>query len=265
MKTLYEPSNSLEAQMIHDLLLQEGISTRIDGAYLQGGVGELPASGLVRLVVEEHNYERGRDVIKRWEATEVPISTAPINPPSKALGAAIAGLLIGVVGTYAFFHVPVTVGGNEYNGDGVLDERWNYSASGMYLGNTIDRNLDRKADYLTHTNQQGHDISVEADDNFDGIYESKYHLKAGFFEFGEVDTDGDSYPDLKYHFKHGVLESAEYINPYSGLPVRVEHFRMGLLAAADVDTNDDGKLDKRYTYSNTAKIVREEAIELITQ
>ncbi|NDP47752.1 MAG: DUF2007 domain-containing protein [Sulfuriferula multivorans] len=91
MKTPYEPSNALEAKMLHDLLLQEGISTRIDGAYLQGGVGELPASGLVRLVVDEHNYERGRDVIKRWEATEVPIPTAPTNPPSKALGAAIAG------------------------------------------------------------------------------------------------------------------------------------------------------------------------------
>ena len=260
MKTLYEPSNALEAQMLHDLLLQEGISTRIDGAYLQGGVGELPASGLVRLVVEEHDYERGRDVIKRWEATEVPISIAPSSPPSKVLGAAIASLLIGVVGAYAFFHVPVAVDGNDYNGDGVLDERWNYSASGVFLGSIIDRNFDRKADYLTHANLKGHLVSAEADDDFDGIFESKYRFKAGDYEFGEVDTDGDSYPDLKHYYKHGVLESAEFINPYSGLPVRVEHYRLGKLTSSEVDTDNDGKLDTRYAYSNTANVTREEPV-----
>ena len=65
---------------------------------------------------------------------------------------------------------------------------------------------------------------------------------------------------MKLYYKHGVLESVEYINPYSGFPVRVERYRLSLLASADVDTNKDGKLDKRYIYSNTAKIVREEAI-----
>ncbi len=77
MKTLYEPSNALEAHMLHDLLQQEGIPSRVDGAYLQGAVGELPASGLVRLVVEDNDYEQARAVILRWEATEVPNPTPP--------------------------------------------------------------------------------------------------------------------------------------------------------------------------------------------
>jgi hypothetical protein len=34
MKTLYEPSNALEAHMLHDRLQQEGIPSRVDGAYL---------------------------------------------------------------------------------------------------------------------------------------------------------------------------------------------------------------------------------------
>jgi CheY-like chemotaxis protein len=58
MKTLYEPSNAIEAHMLQDLLQQEGISTRIQGAYLQGAVGELPASGLVHLVVEDDDTIR---------------------------------------------------------------------------------------------------------------------------------------------------------------------------------------------------------------
>lgn len=262
MKTLYEPSNALEAQMLHDLLQQEGITTRIDGAYLQGGVGELPASGLVRLVVEDDDYEQARTIIKRWEATEIPTSTPAVaKPPTKAISAALGGLLIGVVGTYFFFHVPINVNGIDHNHDGVLDERWRYSASGTFLGSTVDRNLDRKVDYLTHANLQGHVVSAEADDDFDGVFETKFQFKRGNLEFGEVDTDGDTLPNLKYYYKHGIYVSTEYINPLSGLPVRVEYFRLGMLTTAEVDTDNDGKLDKRYRYSNTAKITREENIK----
>ncbi|OYW32555.1 MAG: hypothetical protein B7Z51_03040, partial [Methyloversatilis sp. 12-65-5] len=36
---------------------------------LQGGMGELPAAGLVRLMVDDHHYSAGRAVIERWEAS----------------------------------------------------------------------------------------------------------------------------------------------------------------------------------------------------
>lgn len=262
MKTLYEPSNALEAQMLHDLLQQEGISTRIDGAYLQGGVGELPASGLVRLVVEDDDYEQARTIIKNWEATEIPTSTPTIaKPPTKAISAALGGLLLGVVSTYFFFHVPINVDGIDYNHDGVLDERWNFSASGAFLGSTMDRNFDRKVDYKSHTNQKGEVISAESDDDFDGVFETKIQFKGGNSEYIDVDTDNDTLPNLKSYYKHGILVSTEYINPHSGLPVRVEHYRLGVLTTAEVDTDKDGNLDKRYTYSNTAQITHEENIQ----
>ena len=262
MKTLYEPSNALEAQILHDLLQQEGIETRINGAYLQGGVGELQASGLVRLVMEDEDYEQARTIIKRWEATEVPTGEPAVaKPPTKALTAALGGLLLGVVGTYSFFHIPINVDGNDYNYDGVLDERWRYSASGAFLGSTVDRNLDRKVDYQSQTNQKGEAVSAEADDDFDGIFETKIQIKNGSFEYIEVDTDGDALPNLKTYYKYGVAVSTEYINPLSGLPARVEHYRLGALTTAEVDTDNDGKLDKRYTYSNTAQITHEENIQ----
>lgn len=244
--------------MLHDLLQQEGITTRIDGAYLQGGIGELPASGLVRLVVEDDDYAQARIIIKRWEATEIPISEPVIaSPPSKVFSATLGGLLIGVVGTYFFLHLPINVDGIDFNHDGVLDIRWNYSASGAFLGSTLDRNFDRKVDYKSQTNQKGEEVSAESDDDFDGVFETKIQIKRGNFESVEVDTDGDTLPNLKSNYQHGVLVSTEYINPLSGLPVRIEHYRLGALTMAEVDTNKDGKLDKRYIYSDTAEHTHE--------
>jgi hypothetical protein len=261
MKTLYQPSNALEAHMLHDLLKQEGIHARVDGTYLQGAVGELPASGLVRLVVEDDDYEQARAIIRRWEATEVNDLSAPTpKPQSKGFGAILAGVLIGVVSSYLFFRAPLNNDGIDYNYDGVLDQVWRYSPSGTFLGSKIDRNLDGKTDYVDVADKRGHIESAESDDDFDGIFETRYRLRAGNFETGEVDTDGDTLADLKSTYRHGVLESAEYLNPHTGLPVRVEHYRLGVLTTAEVDTDKDGRLDTRYTYSPTIEITSKHAI-----
>jgi len=68
MRTLYNASNAIEAQILQDVLAQEGIATHVVGALLQGGVGELPAGGLVRLMVDEADHEAGRAVVRRWES-----------------------------------------------------------------------------------------------------------------------------------------------------------------------------------------------------
>jgi hypothetical protein len=263
MKTLYEPSNVVEAHMLQGFLLQEGISARIDGAYLQGAVGELPAQGLVRLVVEDDDYDQARAAIERWEATEVS-DPVPLPPRSSSKGfvAALMGLAIGVAGSYAYFRAPITVNGVDYNHDGALDERWVYTPNGTLLEGTIDRNLDGKIDYTSHFDRQGDIETAAADDNFDGVFETRYRFKNGSVESSEVDTDGDSYPDLKAYYTHGVQASAEYIDPNSGLPARVEYFHLGKLKTAEVDTDHDGTLDKRYRYSDRAEIASTEAIAL---
>lgn len=68
MKTLYEAASLVEAHLLKDLLAQEGVPAVIHGEFLQGGMGELPAAGLVRLMVDDHHYGAGRAVIERWEA-----------------------------------------------------------------------------------------------------------------------------------------------------------------------------------------------------
>ncbi|MDP2029280.1 MAG: DUF2007 domain-containing protein [Thiobacillus sp.] len=263
MRTVYEASNAVEAHMLQGYLLQEGITTRVDGAYLQGAVGELPAQGFVRLVVEDEDYDRARAAIERWEATELSDSVPlPPKSSSKCFVAALMGLAIGVAGSYAFFRSPMVTEGIDHNRDGVLDERWVYASSGTFLGSRIDRNFDSKIDYVSLTNQQGEIETAESDDDFDGVFETSCRFKNGSFESCDTDTDNDSYPDFKTNYEYGVPVSVEYVNPNSGWPVRVEHYQLGKLKTADVDTDHDGKLDQRHTYSDTAEIIGTEVIAL---
>lgn len=68
MRILYEASNAIEAHLLKDLLDQEGVPAVIHGEFLQGAMGELPAAGLIRLMVADEHYAAGRALIERWEA-----------------------------------------------------------------------------------------------------------------------------------------------------------------------------------------------------
>ena len=94
MKCIFEASSGLEAHMISNLLQQAGIVARIDGEYLQGGVGELQAMGFVRVLVNDTDYINAQEIIKSWDANQT--SSVKSNPPkSKSTGIGI-GLLIGL-------------------------------------------------------------------------------------------------------------------------------------------------------------------------
>ena len=258
MKTLYEASSSVEGHMLQDLLRQEGVSARLDGAFLQGAMGGLPASGLVRLVVDEADYENGRAIIERWEAAEPAAQPTPLaaQKSSGRLVAALMGVLIGAAGTYAFLRSPVSVNGIDHDRDGILDEQWTFSPSGAPVGSQMDRNLDGKIDYLLHYDQRGHIESAEGDDDFNGKFESRYRFRFGNVETSEIDTDADGFPDMHSYFKSGVLVTTKYLNPKTGLPLRVEHFHIGRVAFSEVDSNRDGKLDKRLTYSVSGEVTQ---------
>lgn len=68
MKTAYDASSNIEAHLVMHQLQQAGINARIEGEYLQGGIGELPAAGNVRVIVDERDWAEARSVIADWEA-----------------------------------------------------------------------------------------------------------------------------------------------------------------------------------------------------
>ena len=68
MTTVFEARTGFEAHMMRNLLLQAGITARVLGEDLIGAMGELPAMGLVRVVVRPDDEAVARQVIADWEA-----------------------------------------------------------------------------------------------------------------------------------------------------------------------------------------------------
>jgi hypothetical protein len=106
MKPVYEAAHGVEAHMIADLLRREGISGLVQGEYLQGAVGVLPACGLVQVVVDDADFDRARRIIEHWNAAQ-----ADEPAPAAAMRAALpqaaprwpyfaAGLLLGAFATW---------------------------------------------------------------------------------------------------------------------------------------------------------------------
>ncbi|MFG6412332.1 DUF2007 domain-containing protein [Roseateles sp. DC23W] len=261
MKTLYEAANAIEAHMLVDVLKQEGIEAHIQGEALQGAMGEVPAARLVRLLVEDAHYPAARAIIERWERTEVEATprTKPVSR-SSGLRMLLLGLAVGVGGTCAAYRSPVTTNGIDHNRDGVLDETWTYAPSGTALKMEVDRNLDRKVDYVAHYNARGVIDAAEADDNFDGVFESKLGFRHGNVEVAETDTDGDGYLDLLTRYVHGVVETVEFLDLTTGRPLRIERYTLGRLQFADVDTDKDGVLDTRIKYTKLAEVAAREPL-----
>ena len=67
MRLVYEAENSIEANIVLGLLKQAGLSAYIEGEYLQGGIGELQAFGIVRVMIAEQDYEEARQIIMAWD------------------------------------------------------------------------------------------------------------------------------------------------------------------------------------------------------
>ena len=70
MTKVYSAQNAIDAHIVKGLLEQQGISARVNGEYLQGGIGELPPMGLITVSVEEENYEKASELIRKYENAE---------------------------------------------------------------------------------------------------------------------------------------------------------------------------------------------------
>jgi hypothetical protein len=67
MKCVYSADNNVLANLaLHQLQMAE-IPAKVLGEYLQGGIGELPPLGLIRVVVPEDYEQEALDIIAGWE------------------------------------------------------------------------------------------------------------------------------------------------------------------------------------------------------
>lgn len=229
---------------------------------MQGGVGEIPVTGFVRLVVEDKDYESARAVVEEWESTVVPDPIPiPSNRPAIGMRGALIGLALGIAGSYVFFRAPLSADGIDHNEDGELDERWFTSPAGTPIKTEIDRNFDGEVDYVFSYDRRGHVASADADDNFDGTFETRWRYYQGHAEIGKTDRNGDSSIDLRFRSKYGVPVSTEYFTPGSERPVRIDYFQLGMMTTTEIDTDRDGRMDTRRKYSDLAEVIATEAID----
>lgn len=77
MKCIYEASNVLEAHVIQGLLEQHKISAFIEGEHLLGGVGELPANSLVRILVNDDDQATSLHIMKDYDLVNHPLNVQP--------------------------------------------------------------------------------------------------------------------------------------------------------------------------------------------
>ncbi|WP_263262776.1 DUF2007 domain-containing protein [Pseudomonas sp. RIT-PI-S] len=85
MRRIYEPESLLEAELLVGMLASEGVVAHLSGAHLMGGVGELPALGLLALLVDDDHAERARALIDAYNAAFVLPAEEPDSYPGSLL------------------------------------------------------------------------------------------------------------------------------------------------------------------------------------
>jgi hypothetical protein len=73
MISVFRGSDYIEAQLLTGLLRQAGIDVFLQGALLQGGLGELPAMGHLSLLVDEQDLTAAEILIAAYERGELAI------------------------------------------------------------------------------------------------------------------------------------------------------------------------------------------------
>lgn len=68
MQRVYDPENLMEGELLIGMLASEGVDAHLVGRDLLGGTGELPAFGLLGLIVENEQAQQARELIAAYNA-----------------------------------------------------------------------------------------------------------------------------------------------------------------------------------------------------
>ena len=67
MISVYRSGDYVEAQLLTGLMEQEGLQVFLQGAALQGGLGDLPAMGHLSITVNDADQQRAEEIISAYE------------------------------------------------------------------------------------------------------------------------------------------------------------------------------------------------------
>lgn len=259
MKCVYSASLLLNARLVVDQLEHQGIHAEIFGGYLQGGAGELPASGLIRVMVAEEDEHRAARIVAEWERTTTEQDNEQLNASrrARALAGFSLGLVTGIAGTWLFFALPDKPRETlyfDFNGDH-REDGWVELVNGERVESRRDRDFDGRVDaWWQYRDAQV--VRARRDDDFDGHAELVLEYKNNQPETGRVDTDDNGVAEMRLHYRHGLLAESEILDPDTGRLIRRLHYQHGRLPESEErDTTGNGVADTRIRYNRAGEPV----------
>lgn len=263
MRQAYAPANLAEAHMLAHMLDQNGIVAHIHGEALQGGVGELPASGLMQIMVADEDYERSRALIGAWER-------ANVSPPDEArekrrvpIWMGLIVFAIGVGGGWILREaaqqntIPIDAQqwGIDENGDGI-DDTTNYARVGASFAyrTEVDRNFDGAIDYKVSYDANGSTTPSESDDDFDRFFETTTRYRDGNAAVTTIDLDRDGNLDRTLYYVRSTLDREEIWNDESERVVATLFYEGLRLSRSEHDLDGDGFAETLRTYDAFGEI-----------
>jgi hypothetical protein len=79
MISIYRSSDYIEAQLLTGLLREHGINVFLQGALMHGGIGELPVTGHLSIIVDDQDQVAARGLIQMYERGELAIDDDEIE------------------------------------------------------------------------------------------------------------------------------------------------------------------------------------------
>ena len=248
MKSVFETSVGIEAHMIKNLLALNEVQSEIFGEHLQGGVGDLQAVGIVRVMVVDEDYPDAHKIVTDWEASQPPISYEVENNKTTSYGSVLLSFIAGAVMMLLLTRTPITSDGIDYNNDGVLDEQWQFAGE-LVSTTKLDQNRDGEFDVIWRNDIAGLLKSSSVDSDFDGRHEYNCRYQKGNTVWCRGDYDNDGFMEYHEDYRSGVLDTVSMFDPASENLKKKQYFEGGRLKRAKVDLDGDGVLETDYEYN----------------
>lgn len=84
MRAVYQAENILDAHLVRGALEAHGVRAFVTGEFLTGAAGQLPAAGLVAVLVQDEDFPDAEDVVAGIEAARR--EADPLDDPDLAPG-----------------------------------------------------------------------------------------------------------------------------------------------------------------------------------
>ena len=86
MRAVYQAENILDAHLVRGALEAHGLRAFVTGEFLTGAAGQLPAAGLVAVLVADEEFAAAQEVVAEIEAAR--LADDAVDDPDLAPGVA---------------------------------------------------------------------------------------------------------------------------------------------------------------------------------